>query len=138
MHRLPSARSRLTTPATAVLRVVIVDDEPDMLLLMRTMLTFDGECEIVAEAADGEEAYAVWDQTRPDVIVLDMRMPGVSGLDVARRILSADPSQPVVLCSAYLHAEDLEAASSAGVAACLEKTDVGRLAQVALSVSRRG
>ncbi|GAC1444327.1 MAG: hypothetical protein NVS3B26_16070 [Mycobacteriales bacterium] len=125
------------TPATAVLRVMTVDDEPDMLQLMRTLLTFDGECEVVAEAADSEQAYAAWHQTRPDVIVLDMRMPGGSGLELARRILAADPGQPVVLCSAYLDPDELEAARLAGVAACLEKTDVGRLAQVALSVSRR-
>ena len=127
----------MTALELGVLRVAIVDDEPDMLLLMRTMLTFDGECEVVAEAADGEQGFAVWRETRPDVIVLDMRMPGASGLEIARRILADDPNQPIVLCSAYMDASDLEAARQAGVAACLEKTDVGRLAHVALSVSGR-
>lgn len=108
-----------------------------MLLLMKTMLTFDGECAVVAEAADGEAGFAAWERTRPDVLVLDMRMPGTSGLDVARRILALEPDQPIVICSAYFDAADLEEARAAGVAACLEKTDVGRLAQVALSVTGR-
>lgn len=127
----------MTVADSGPLRVLIVDDEPDMLLLMRTMLTFDGDCEVVAEAADGEAGYAAWMERSPDVVVLDMRMPGASGLDIARRILADQPSQPVVLCSAYIDAQDLEDARHAGVAACLEKTDVGRLAQVALSVTGR-
>lgn len=132
-----SYSSAPTAVETGPVRVLIVDDEPDMLLLMRTLLTFDGYCEIVAEAADGEAGYAQWVERSPDVVVLDMRMPGTSGLDVARRILADQPNQPVVLCSAYLDAQDLEDARHAGVAACLEKTDVGRLAQVALSVTGR-
>ena len=118
-----------------MLRAVIVDDEPDMLLLMRAMLTFDGECEVVAEAADATRGFDAWETTRPDVIVLDMRMPGENGLDVARRILAVDPGQRVIMCSAYMDDREIAEAHDVGVAACLEKTDVGRLAQLVWAVS---
>lgn len=112
------------------MRTVLVDDEGDLRLLMRVMLTMDGECEVVAEADNGAEGYAAWERTRPDVVVLDMRMPGETGLDTARRILAADPQQRVVMCSAYMDAAQREDARLAGVCACLEKHDIGRLADV--------
>lgn len=112
------------------MRTLIVDDEGDMRLLMRLMLTMEGDCEVVAEAENGGDGYAAWERTRPDVVVLDMRMPGETGLDTARRILAADPEQRIVMCSAYMDAAQQEEARLAGVSACIEKTDIGRLAEV--------
>ena len=115
---------------------LIVDDEPDMRLLIGMSLTLDGACEITAEAENGEQAIAAWQESRPDVVVLDMRMPGLSGLDVAKRIFEMDPTQPIVLCSAYLDQADRDEAKRIGVVACVDKTDMGRLAQVVVSVAR--
>ena len=115
---------------------LIVDDEPDMRLLIGMSLTLDGACEVTSEAENGEQALAAWEKDRPDVVVLDMRMPGMTGLDVARRIFEKDPTQPIVLCSAYLDQEDRDEAKRIGVLACVDKTDMGRLAQVVVSVAR--
>jgi CheY-like chemotaxis protein len=120
-----------------VVTTLIVDDEPDMRFLLGMSLTLDGACEVTAEASDGEEAIEAWERTRPDVIVLDMRMPGLSGLDVARRILAMDPQQPIVICSAYLDAHDRAEASRIGVVACVDKTDLAQLADVVVAASRR-
>jgi CheY-like chemotaxis protein len=119
-----------------VVTTLIVDDEPDMRLLIGMSLTLDGACEVTAEAADGEAAIAAWVRERPDVIVLDMRMPGLSGLDVARRIFALDPTQPIVLCSAYLDDEDRAEAYRLGVLACIDKTDLSHLAEIVVSVAR--
>ena len=115
---------------------LIVDDEPDMRLLIGMSLTLDGACEVTAEAEDGEQALVAWSRSKPDVIVLDMRMPGMSGLDVARKILAMDPHQPIVMCSAYLDQSDRDEAKRIGVRACVDKTDIGRLAEVVVSVAR--
>jgi CheY-like chemotaxis protein len=119
-----------------VVTTLIVDDEPDMRLLIGMSLTLDGACEVTAEAENGEAALAAWEKERPDVVVLDMRMPGMTGLDVARRIFEKDPTQPIVLCSAYLDQEDRDEAKRIGVLACVDKTDMGKLAQVVVSVAR--
>ncbi|MCU1589558.1 MAG: two-component system response regulator [Frankiales bacterium] len=115
---------------------LIVDDEPDMRLLIGMSLTLDGACEVTAEAADGEQALTAWARERPDVVVLDMRMPGLSGLDVARRIFALDPTQPIVICSAYLDQADRDEAKRIGVVACVDKTDLTRLADVVCAAAR--
>jgi CheY-like chemotaxis protein len=119
-----------------VVTTLIVDDEPDMRLLIGMSLTLDGACEVTSEAEDGEQALVAWERDRPDVVVLDMRMPGRSGLDVARRIFAVDPDQPIVLCSAYLDQADRDEAARIGVRACVDKTDINRLAEVVVSVAR--
>lgn len=115
---------------------LVVDDEPDMRLLIGMSLTLDGACEVTAEAADGEEALVAYERVHPDVVVLDMRMPGMTGLEVARRIFAIDPTQPIVICSAYLDQSDRDEAARIGVKACVDKTDIGRLAEVVVSVTR--
>jgi CheY-like chemotaxis protein len=72
----------------------------------------------------------------PDVVVLDMRMPGMTGLDVARRIFEKDPTQPIVLCSAYLDQADRDEAARIGVKACVDKTDIGTLADIVVKAAR--
>ncbi|MDT7570553.1 MAG: two-component system, LytTR family, response regulator AlgR [Actinomycetota bacterium] len=115
---------------------LIVDDEPDMRLLIGMSLTLDGACEVTAEAENGQEALDAWARERPDVVVLDMRMPGMTGLDVAKAIFEIDPTQPIVMCSAYMDQSDRDEATRIGVRACVDKTDMTRLAQVVVSVAR--
>lgn len=109
------------------MRTLIVDDEPDMRMLMRATLSMEDGFDVTHEASDGEEALATWVGAAPDVIVLDMRMPGLSGLEVARQILATDPKQRVVMCSAYMDPEDIDEARRIGVVACVDKMDIIRL-----------
>lgn len=115
---------------------LIVDDEPDMRLLIGMSLTLDGACTTTAEAADGPSALLAWERCRPDVVVLDMRMPGLSGLDVARQILTRDPGQAIILCSAYLGDADRVEAADLGVIACVDKNDLDQLVQVVCAAVR--
>ena len=79
------------------------------------------------EAASGDEALEHWRQNKPAAVVLDQRMPGMSGLEVARHILSEDPAQAIILFSAFLDRDTREAARRLGVRVCLDKTQVERL-----------
>jgi DNA-binding NarL/FixJ family response regulator len=106
-------------------RVLIVDDEDDIRALLRVVLTDgSGRFEVIGEAADGDQALERWRELGPDVVLLDQRMPGRSGLEVAAEILSEDPLQRIALFSAYLTETMRERASSLGIAACVAKEDV--------------
>lgn len=106
--------------------LLIVDDEPDIRFLLRRMAE-QAEWHISGEAASGEEALALWQTAKPDVILLDHRMPGLSGLETAERILAEDPEQAIVLFTAFRDPDMQSAAAAANIRACLSKSDLHRL-----------
>ncbi len=83
------------------MRVLIVDDEtPARERLLRLLEDISG-WEPCGEAATGEQALRELDQTRPDVVLLDIRMPGMDGLEVARHLASLDEPPAVIFTTAY-------------------------------------
>jgi CheY-like chemotaxis protein len=113
--------------AGEVLSVLIVDDDVDIRLLMRVTLTAAPGIRVVAEAADGDTAIDAWRQHRPDVVVTDLRMPRMSGLEAAAVILGEWPSQTIVLCSAYADTAAQQQALALGVTTCVDKTQISAL-----------
>lgn len=109
-------------------RALIVDDEDDIRFLIRITIELANEgLSVSGEAATGEAAIASWESDRPEVIVLDNRMPGMSGLEVAEHILSQDPTQSIILYSAYLDDATVATASRLGIRACMAKGDYDQL-----------
>jgi CheY-like chemotaxis protein len=100
----PEAEAWLHVVEASTIRVGLVDDEPDMRDLWRTWLSRDGGFEVVGEAGDGDGAVAMAERERPDIIVLDLVMPGRSGLDALDSLGTFAPDTKVVVCSAH---EDL-------------------------------
>lgn len=96
-------------------RVVVVDDEPEVRLLFRYLLASDGRFAVVGEAGDGAEAVAVTERERPDAVVLDLQMPKVSGLEALPLLREL---APVVVVSAH---DEREAALSRGAGAFVDK-----------------
>jgi two-component system chemotaxis response regulator CheY len=80
-------------------RVLIADDAAFMREMLRDILR-DSDFEVVGEAANGDEAVSSYRELNPDLLTLDIVMPGKSGLDALREILSHDPTACVVMCSA--------------------------------------
>jgi DNA-binding NarL/FixJ family response regulator len=113
-----------------VIRVLVVDDEPDMRVLIRHVLAATPGVEVVAEADGAEAAIEAWRAMRPDLVVLDHRMPRRSGLDVAAEILAEAPGQPIILFSAFLDSDLRARAATLGVRRCLSKDDVFSLPDV--------
>ena len=108
--------------------VLIVDDEDDMRALLRSTIEIANEgLRVAGEAIDGEDAVARWRETRPQIVVLDQRMPGATGLEVAQRILAEHPEQTIILFSAYLDQEILDAAAALGIRACMSKREISRV-----------
>jgi len=121
--------------------VLIVDDDIDIRLLVRTILeSSGGGVEVVGEAVDGVHALEVYgglDHPEvPDVVILDNRMPGRDGMDVAAEILGQEPGQRIVLFSAFVTPELEARARELGVTACVGKGDFALLPQLVLELSR--
>ncbi len=80
-------------------RVLVVDDAAFMRQIIRGILSEMG-CEVVAEANDGNEACTKYQQTRPDLVTMDLIMPNKGGLEAMREIRESDPDARIVVISA--------------------------------------
>lgn len=117
---------------------LIVDDEDDVRELMRLAIDVANEGLFVCgEAGDGLEAVEQAEATHPQVVVLDHRMPRMSGLEAARRMLATRPDQRIVLCSAYLDVQLRQQAAALGITTCLPKRDIPRLPEVLRTLAGR-
>ena len=76
---------------------------------------------VLGEAGDGAEAMTLAENQRPNVVVMDMRMPNVDGIEATEKIASAEWAMPVVVLSAYDEPQMIEAALAAGASNCLKK-----------------
>jgi DNA-binding NarL/FixJ family response regulator len=84
-----------------VIRVVLVDDQTLVRHGIRSLLELAGDIAIVAEASDGEEALTVIRGSQPDVVLLDVRMPKMGGLDVLRELHPAGALPPTILLTTF-------------------------------------
>jgi DNA-binding NarL/FixJ family response regulator len=104
------------------IRVLLADDHRIFREALRMVLA--AECDVVAEASDGEQAIALAAQLKPEVVVMDIGMPGIGGLAAARRIKREVPPCKVLVLSQYEDEEYvLEALGEAGCAGYVVKTD---------------
>jgi DNA-binding LytR/AlgR family response regulator len=120
----------------AAMRVLVADDEQ----LARDELCFllgqDGEIEVAAQAADGVEALRLAGQLKPDLIFLDVQMPGLTGFEVARRIISAELPTQVVFVTAF-DQYAIDAFSINAVDYLLKPVDLSRLEETLVRARKR-
>ena len=104
----------------AALRVVLADDHHFFREGMRELLTAEG-ITVVGEAADGAQAISLTRELDPDVVVIDLKMPNVSGVDAVRELVTAAPQTPVVVLTASADERDVLDALAAGASGYLLK-----------------
>jgi DNA-binding NarL/FixJ family response regulator len=104
-----------------VIRIVLVDDQTLVRQGIRSLLELAGDITIVGEAGDGDEALGAIAREKPDVVLLDVRMPKKNGLDVLRELKTKDAVPPVILLTTFDDDETFLAAVRAGAKGYLLK-----------------
>jgi DNA-binding NarL/FixJ family response regulator len=104
-----------------MIRVVLVDDQTLVRQGIRSLLSLAPEVDVVGEASDGDEGLAVIDRERPDVVLLDIRMPRKNGLDVLRELQAASRLPPTIVLTTFDDDELLLEAVRAGAKGYLLK-----------------
>jgi DNA-binding NarL/FixJ family response regulator len=97
-----------------VTRVLIVDDHAIVREGLARLLPTAGDLEVVAKAEDGEQAVALFAEHEPDVVLMDMSMPGVDGTEATRRIVDAHPDASVVVLTSFSDRQQILSALDAG------------------------
>ncbi len=108
-------------PRAAPIRILLVDDHAMVRRGMRDFLALHDDLEIVGEAADGAAAIEQAAALRPDVVVMDLLMPGVDGIDATARIKAADPDIEIVAITSFVEEARIVAALEAGASGFLLK-----------------
>jgi len=102
-------------------RVVLADDASDVRVLLRTMLEAEGRFQVVGEAGNGAEAIDVVAETNPDIVVLDLSMPVMDGLQAIPGIREKSPDTKILILSGFVSPEVRSEVLNAGADACVEK-----------------
>ena len=114
----------MTIERTGAIGVLVVDDQPTFLAVARTVVGIASGFEVIAQAESGERAVAVASELSPELVLMDINLGGINGVEATRRILAEHPDTVVVLMSTYT-AEDLPAdATTCGAARYVHKEDL--------------
>jgi DNA-binding NarL/FixJ family response regulator len=103
------------------IRVVIVDDHPLILEGLRGMLALASNVEVIGEAATGADAVRIAEERQPDVVIMDLNMPGMSGIEATRRVVQASPHIGVLVLTMLEDDDSIFAAMRAGARGYLLK-----------------
>ncbi|WP_349898867.1 response regulator transcription factor [Parafrigoribacterium soli] len=120
------------------IRVVIADDQPVIITGFRLMLEAEADVEVVGTATDGLAAVAITAQLRPDVVLMDIRMPGIDGIEATRRILDAGSADAVLMITTFDDDEYLRESARAGASGFLLKNAGPDLLAAAVRSAARG
>ena len=119
------------------MRVLLVEDHTIVREGLKAMLALEGDLEVVGEAADGEKAVALAKSLVPDVVVMDLSLPALNGVDATAAIVAACPSTRVLVLSMYGGPEHVRPAVRAGASGYLVKgTGVAELVSGIRAISR--
>jgi len=120
------------------LRILIADDHTLVRAGFRSLLEKLEDCEVVAEVSDGREALRLVGQLQPDVVLMDVKMPGLNGLEATARISRDYPNVRVVILSMYINEEYVLQALRAGAVGYLLKDAATVELQLAIQAAVRG
>jgi DNA-binding NarL/FixJ family response regulator len=120
----PVLNSKHENPGTAVVRILLVDDFEPCRTLVSLILQDQPGYEIVGEAADGAEAVQTAENLNPDLVVMDIGLPGLNGIEVARQIRSCSPGSTILFLTGNHDPEIARQALYAGAQGYVHKFDV--------------
>jgi DNA-binding NarL/FixJ family response regulator len=106
------------------MRILIADDNPLVRLGVAEILSSLVDCEVCGEASNGLEAFQKSREMRPDLVLLDIRMPGINGLETARLLRIEIPEIKILIMSHHNPAQLLPSILEAGAHSCLDKSRI--------------
>ncbi len=107
--------------AGSKITVLIADDHALVRRGFAAILNMEDDVVVIGEAGDGEEAVALWRELRPNVLLMDISMPNVEGVEAIKRIRAEDPDAAIIVLTTFDHDEDIYAGLRAGAKAYLLK-----------------
>lgn len=116
------------------MRVIVVDDDAIVVRSLSTILGAEPDIEVAGTGTSGEEAVSLFSACEPDVVLMDIQMPGGDGLSAAEKILAADPAARVVFLTTFSDDDYIVRALRLGARGYLIKQDVGTIAPALRSV----
>lgn len=120
-----------------MIRVLIVDDHAVVRMGLKALLELHEQFQVVGEAACGEDALEMAKQYRPEVVVMDIRMPGMNGIEACQEIMSESPGIKVIMLTSYADDEAIYASIMAGASGyVLKQTDNNQLIEAIERVAR--
>src|ERR1700729_344252 len=121
----------------AGLKLLLADDHEIVRQGLRSLLAPVRECEIIGEASDGRQAVAMTKELNPDVVILDIGMPALNGLEATRQILKMRPQTKVLILTMHESDSVIREVLDAGARGYILKTDAGRDLVTAVESLRR-
>ena len=130
----------MSTTATApVVSVVVVEDDHDTRQALRLLINSSGELSCVADCASGEDALRVVPALGPDVVLMDVKLPGISGIECIRRLKAVNPTQKVLMFTVFEdHRRIFESLAAGAVGYILKKTPREKLLEQILDAHSGG
>ncbi|MCU1459099.1 MAG: response regulator receiver protein [Actinomycetia bacterium] len=116
--------------------VLIVDDQAPFRRAAKAVMAATPGFEVVGEAGSGEEAIALYDQLHPGLVLMDINLGSMNGIEATRRITTADPQATILLLSTYQAADLPRGAETCGAAGYINKEDFGPAVVVDLWAKR--
>jgi DNA-binding NarL/FixJ family response regulator len=108
-------------PEKPLIRVLIVDDMPQVCEELRVLLQLSNEVEVIGEAGNGREAISQAELLNPDVVIMDLEMPVMDGVEATIQIKQRKLAKRIVILSVHSEAEDIDRAIRAGADAYIQK-----------------
>jgi DNA-binding NarL/FixJ family response regulator len=105
----------------AAIRLLLVEDNQVFREALELLLGLQNDIEVVASVAEGSSAAAAVREHRPDVVLMDYRLPGIDGVQATKAVREADPDVAVVCLTASANLREVDALYEAGAVACLSK-----------------
>ena len=120
-----------------MIRVLVVDDHEFVRSAVSSALTAAGGIEVVATCGDGQEALGVAVHTRPDVVLMDLSMPRLDGVQATRQMIATDPDARIVILTSAIHGRMVGEAMAAGAVSCVFKdADANEVIKAVRSAAR--
>ena len=108
------------------IRVLVVDDHPVVREGLRAVLALQTDCEVVGEASDGEAGVAAYERLRPDVSIVDIRLPGIGGIEAIAAMKRFDPNARMIVLTSYGGDAEVQRALDSGALGVLLKGTSGQ------------